>query len=646
MKKRVLVLLSILIFGLSLQANAAEVLNYGFDNENELTTVTNTLKAGGEVKFGDGVKGKALLLNGSYGLKLGEVGNTFTVSAMVKMQSTGGTNTIFFKDMDNVGNKWTGVLSNNKKPAFWTHGANHRWETVATGDANLSQWSHVTYVEKNAVGSLYVNGELVGSGDVENGSGVLYLGVTYWSADAVSALIDEVTLFDNALSEDEVMAEYEKHVDFKEAVKPPKEVIGDITLVEKIATKTVVWETSDKGIIGVDGKVVRQEEDKTVTLKAFIDGEVIGEFEVTVLKKPVKVNENVILSYVFDENDGEIIHDVSGNGNHGAAFNGVVIGENGAVFDGVDDYVKMPDGVLSDASELTITTTFKPLAAQKHVFLYGFGNSTEKGYIFLNPSRPDTNTLRFAATKTNAINEKDIKSLPGIRNGEEVTVTVVISGMYASMYVDGYLVMEGNIGMEVNCLGETKENYIAKSLYAADPYFAGEMKEFTVYNYAMSEAQVGEKYRKAVEYAPEKEKEEYITDVKFGEEILVNLDTYGRNDVRVCAVVLDENGETIEVKLFGENEKIKLENEGKVIVFAFNEEENVPGNIYVKGEDDCFRYEYVPGVVNVSSSEEMTGGMLIVAGFDTEGVLSGVAVKVCDIKLGEEVSIADRKSVV
>ncbi|MBQ3109530.1 MAG: LamG domain-containing protein [Clostridia bacterium] len=631
MKKFIFVLISLIcVFSLSLSALAEETLHYSFDGNDNLNVVTNTLSNGGKTVINDG----KLNLNGTYGLKLGAVEETFTASAMVEITSTGGTNTIFFKDMDGVGNKWTGVLSANKKPSFWTHGNGFSWTTVATGNQNLGSLSYVTYVEDKGVGTLYVNGEKVGSGNVCPGSGTLYLGATYWPADALSGTFDNVTLYNHALTAQEVMAAFEENFDFENAISLPKEVISDISLPTKLATKTVTWKTSDNSTITTGGKVTRHDTDKTVTLTALIDGEVLKEFKITVLKKPVIINDNVILSYKFGSDDGEIIHDLSGNGNHGAAYNSLAITKDGALFDGNDDYVKMPEGVLYGHDDITITMTMKPNGAQKHVFAYGFGNTSATGYMFLNPSRPDTNLIRFAATRYDYRSEREVCSLPGIRNGEWATVTMVISDGSAFMYINGDLVMDGELQMNVSDLGETTQNYIAKSLYDGDPYFAGLVSEFTVYNYAMGESKVKELYGKPVEYAPEKVNEDYITNVSFENGIEVELDTFGRDDVKIGVVVLDENNEIIEVQIVNSSDEISLEKDGTICVFAFNEEDNVPGTLYVKGSGDGFKFEYTPGKVMVTSEENRSSGTVIIAGYDIAGSLTGVAIEKVNLMEG------------
>ena len=637
MKKLYCVLIGfMLILCINISAFAEETLCYDFEGYDNIETVTNTLSVGGSLALDNGM----LMLDGTCGLKLGEVTDTFTVSAMVKITSNGGTNTIFFKDMDGVGNKWTGILSKYQRPSFWTHGDNYRWTTVADGTDDLSNLSLVTYVENEGIGTLYVNGTFVGEGNVEKGNGTLYLGVTYWTADAVVGIVDSVKLFDHALTEDEVIAEFEASVDYESSIKLPKEAISDITLPVNIGTKTIVWETSDEAVIDVSGKVTRYDTDKSVTLTAFIDGEKIKGFEIKVLKKPYIVNNDILLSYVFDENDGDIIHDISGNGNHGEAMGNLSVEKDGADFDGVDDYVKMPEGVLYGHDEITIAITLKPNGAQKHVFAYGFGNGSDAGYMFLNPSRPDTNYLRFAATKSSWWEESEIVSLPGVRNNEWATVTVVISDNgFAEMYVDGDLVMDGNLGISISDLGETKLNYIAKSLYDGDPYFAGIVSEFTVYNYCMRESEIKELYGKEIEYDTEDILGEYIQSVSFEDGIDVEVNTLGRDDVKIGVAVIDKVGNVEEFVIFSPDEEIIFEREGTVCVFAFDEEHNTPGNLYVKGRGEGFGFEYTPGKVSLTSDESHIGGTVIIAGYDIAGTLTGTAIKKSDLTAGVPIEI-------
>ncbi len=633
MKRFICVFLCMMcVFSIPVSAADGEVLHYDFESGEILQVVTNTLSDGKSMTAQDG----QIYLDGTFGLKLGEVKDTFTVSALIKIQSEGGTNTVFFKDMDGSGNKWTGILSAKKKPSFWTHGDGFAWTTVASGNGDLGKESYVTYVENNGIGTMYVDGEKIGTGSVAKGNGTLYLGATYWSADAVVGYVYDVKVYNRALSANEVMADYEQFVDFENAIVLPSEVIGDIELPEKIASKKVTWTTSDSDIITTGGKVTRHTTDKTVVLSAYIGSEKIKDYTVTVLKTPNEINDDVILSYIFGENDGEIIHDVSGNGNHAASFNNLALTKDGALFDGVDDYVKMPEGVLYGHDDITISMTFKPDASQKHVFAYGFGNTSSSGYMFLNPSRPDSNLIRFAATRADYRSEREVVSLPGIRKGEWANVTVTLSkDGEVNMYIDGDWVMDGEMKMTVSSLGKTKSNYIGKSLYDSDPYFAGTVSEFTVYNSVLSDDEIASLYKKEKEYAEESQVFEYIESVSFENGIDVILDTNSRNDVKIGVVVFDENNNIIEAQIVSNSDEINITENGTICVFAFDEEHNIPGSFYLKGNADGFEYEYTPGKIKIVSDRDYSDGIAIVAGYDFSGTLTGVAMKKTDLSQGD-----------
>jgi len=61
-----------------------------------------------------------------------------------------------------------------------------------------------------------------------------------------------------------------------------------------------------------------------------------------------------VLWYEF--NDSAV--DSSGNGNDGTV-NGAVVKNGTAVFDGTDDYIDMPDGILQDADAATVAIYLK-----------------------------------------------------------------------------------------------------------------------------------------------------------------------------------------------------------------------------------------------------------------------------------------------
>ena len=157
-------------------------------------------------------------------------------------------------------------------------------------------------------------------------------------------------------------------------------------------------------------------------------------------------------------------------------------------FDGVDDYVQMPNGILKDCSNATITVNIKPEQEKQNVFAWTFGNSSSDGYIFMNPMNPG-GSLRTAVTKSNWSGERGI-NISGLPVNQWSSVTVVWKGANSKIYVNGELKGSADLSILPSELGDTIQNYLAKSQYAGDAYFKGQMRDFRVYNYAFSREEV------------------------------------------------------------------------------------------------------------------------------------------------------------
>ncbi len=529
MKKFIIVLISLLL--LTISVKGAEI-NCDFENNvNSFKSVTNTLSYGGSVSFTNGFVGKGIELNGTYGLEIGQVNDCFTVSAMVNITSGGGTETVFFKNMGTSSQeKWTSVIYDEGTPALWAHGGNYSWSRLITsGENTLSRWAYITYTEENGIGKLYVNGKLAGSSNATVSSGTIYAASTYWSADAPNGIIDEI-YFNNsvALTENQIMSMYTNLA--IQNVSIPKKTIADISLPETIGNAQVSWVSSDESVISNEGKVTRGEENETVTLSLYMDNELIETYNVTVLKNAQHTNDEVLLSYIFDETTEAVVEDVSGNGNHGTIFGAMV----GTHFDGVDDYVELPENLLANSQEFTIVMGLKSEIAKTHQFTFCFGSGTNK-YFFLNTSRPTTNTLRLAITENGAGAEKDVASIPGIREGEHAQLAIAVKGSEATMYKNGIPVAFGDLGISPAELGNTTDNWLAKSPYN-DPYFKGDIYEFTVYSKALELSEI-----ESMHYTEPLEKS-YIEKV---ETISDNITVYLNRFCMMSAICYDSRGKML-----------------------------------------------------------------------------------------------------
>ena len=219
------------------------------ENENGNAVPTEEFGASvvlGEDDFVDGVKGKALKLDGTYGLRLDKIAGTasknYSISAWFKPEETlKGCQALIISTANKFGltdglpETWCAVAGNDPnnagKPSdnrlkLWSHeDPDFKWQNVGKTANPIpvgadAAWTHVALVvddageaaENYATGTLYVNGRKACSGKVRNEKGELmktYLGVTGWSADGYfKGQIDELVFTNEVLTQDDVEAYY------------------------------------------------------------------------------------------------------------------------------------------------------------------------------------------------------------------------------------------------------------------------------------------------------------------------------------------------------------------------------------------------------------------------------------------------------
>lgn len=200
-------------------------------------------------------------------------------------------------------------------------------------------------------------------------------------------------------------------------------------------------------------------------------------------------DEGLILWYGFDEvSSTQTVKDLSGSGNDGTAYGEPELEYGRIHFDGEDDYIKMPDGLLENSESVTVAINTCPEQDTIHQFTWNFGNSSSTGYMFLNTSRPDSK-LRFAITPTDFGGEQALETDKHLVSDEWSNVIVTIDGTEGKMYRDGVLVAEGSFEMAPSDLGKTVQNWIGRSPYG-DAMYKGYIEDFRVYNRALSSSEV------------------------------------------------------------------------------------------------------------------------------------------------------------
>ncbi len=210
---------------------------------------------------------------------------------------------------------------------------------------------------------------------------------------------------------------------------------------------------------------------------------------------PVEANEDgEILRYDFTDAAGSVVADRSGNGYDGTIVGGAAWQQGGSLrFDGTDDYVDLPDHILTGVEDLTVEAEVKIDPAQSgSYFIYGLGNTDASGvgngYLFTTG-----NNYRTSIASGNWSTEQTVNSGSALTRDRWAHLTYTLEGTTARLYLDGIEVAKHtNVTLDPGDLGggQTFANYLGRSLYNADSRFRGEFREFALYNRALSASEV------------------------------------------------------------------------------------------------------------------------------------------------------------
>jgi len=198
-----------------------------------------TVKSDASYQYTAGKFGQAIILDGTYGLKLCDaatLGSSYTISFWMKPDTIGGA-------VDPT------LTAGTFSPEYWlnlTFDAkiwSKKTDYIATPAANAyeaGKWQNVILsVDGNTAGTaadtvtahLYLNGTLISSGDIAkdimtNANAVIYFGVNAWDAYFKGA-VDDIRIFNTALNENDAIALATATEDLAENVGGPSDIPGD-----------------------------------------------------------------------------------------------------------------------------------------------------------------------------------------------------------------------------------------------------------------------------------------------------------------------------------------------------------------------------------------------------------------------------------
>ncbi|MGP3957707.1 family 43 glycosylhydrolase [Nonomuraea sp. 3N208] len=268
--------------------------------------------------------------------------------------------------------------------------------------------------------------------------------------------------------------------------------------------RQLTWTSADPSVatVSATGLVTTVKAGKTEITVRTAD----GSKTVTIpVEATAAIPADLLLHYTFDEKGGTVARDASGRGNdgsyertpawgdgvHGASFQMV----GGAGTSTTAPYVTIPNGVLKDVSDVTVAFHVKWNASTPaNQWIYGFGPDRNK-YLFTGP-RNGAGVLFSAITTGSWQAESSMRHSAALPGGEwkHVAVTLDSAAKTMVMCLDGVeIARAANVTVKPSDLydaAKTYGGYIGRSLYAEDPYFAGEVDDFRVYGRALSAAEI------------------------------------------------------------------------------------------------------------------------------------------------------------
>jgi len=212
------------------------------------------------------------------------------------------------------------------------------------------------------------------------------------------------------------------------------------------------------------------------------------------------IDYGLVSYWSFDEGAGTTAYDASGKGNNGTLVNGPkwTNGKFGQAlsFDGVDDYVEVPNSPsLNPTVAITIMAWIKPFALASAQGIVDKGDGTT-GYRFIvSDTNPNRLKLISRYLFANGIESSDV-----LVNNTWQHIAGVISGTSAYIYYNGILVGSGT----VPSLQTTSINLIiGKKAYVGSVVipFKGLIDEVRIYNRALSEEEIRYLYNRGAPIA-------------------------------------------------------------------------------------------------------------------------------------------------
>ncbi len=446
--------------------------------------------------------------------------NDFTISAWVKVVAfstfsrifdfgTGTTNYMFLTP------QYTTTSPNAAKMRFAIRTTAVAEQVINSSTAvPVGTWVHVAVTLTGSTGRLYLNGTQVGINSSMTlkpsslgGTTLNYLGKSQFSADPyLNAALDDFRVYSRALSATELSTLAYPVAEAPENVTAVPDD-GKVSLSWTVPNAATTYNVKRASAVGGPYATVATGLTATTFTDTGLTNETTYYYVISSSNAqgegpnsaPVAVTPTFLRIHLeFDESSGAIAADSSGRGLDAATVNAPAweVGKlnNALKLASASSQYANLRAVAEGLTNFTIMTWVKFTTVVGNARIFDFGGATAPGaavgtYMFLAPT--GANGIRFATTTGGYNVEQVISATTPITTGTWMHVAVTLSGSVGRIYVNGALVGT-NSAMTLNpaSLGALTQNYLGKSLFAADPYLNASLDDFRIYSRAMSANEV------------------------------------------------------------------------------------------------------------------------------------------------------------
>lgn len=249
-----------------------------------------------------------------------------------------------------------------------------------------------------------------------------------------------------------------------------------------------IWETIGRRVQGTEfidntcAKGKKQQYRIRAVDKSWNVGEASSSIELSTSKGNARIGQWSLIDNIDDSSEN-MLHGVS----TGVTFSSNDT-HNGAIFDGTDDYIKLPYRV-GDMDELTISAWVKPVSTSAWQRVFDFGRNTEN-YMFFTTS--NGSYPRFEICKDGI--KQGLNATRRLTSGTWVHVVITHGGGNTSMYLDGVLnTSTSNISIKPSDI-HPNMSYLGRSMFDGDPLFKGTIGDVCIYNYVIDADAVKQLY--------------------------------------------------------------------------------------------------------------------------------------------------------